>query len=208
MLGRQKDGPGVGLPYLADLYYLGQLSGLAFAGANWRPLEGDRGPGIGDAILRGLEVTGLNLGSTQLVALPACDTGRGPLINGEGVLGLQRAFEVAGARSVLASLWKVDDNATHALMEEFYEALWAGRTATGGPISKIEALRQAQVMMIHRYDVGTKTIRLRASWASRCHSTLRKWLRRKARPGPTSSRLGSGRHSHSRRLAMTANLFQ
>src|SRR5262249_14177788 len=58
---------------------------------------------------------------------------------GEGLLGLQRAFAVAGCRSVVSSLWSVNDAATNVLMERFYHHLWEKK------LSKLEALRQAQL---------------------------------------------------------------
>jgi CHAT domain-containing protein len=78
----------------------------------------------------------------DLVTLSACDTGLGKEMGGEGVIGLTRAFQYAGARSVLASLWSVSDVSTADLMRRFYSHLRAGR-------SKDEALRRAQVELIH-----------------------------------------------------------
>jgi CHAT domain-containing protein len=85
----------------------GLLSGVVFAGVN-RP---DRRPE--ETILTALEAGELDLGKVDLVVLSACDTGRGQVAGGEGVLGLQRAFQLAGARSVVASLWSVPDEETH-----------------------------------------------------------------------------------------------
>ena len=62
----------------------------------------------------------------DLVVLSGCETGRGKIYQAEGIIGLTRAFMVAGAPRVLCSLWKVDDEATRALMTEFY-ALWSRR---------------------------------------------------------------------------------
>jgi CHAT domain-containing protein/Tfp pilus assembly protein PilF len=117
----------------------GLLSGLVLAGAN-RPTDTDNG------VLTALEVESLDLGSAELVVLSACETGLGRTAGGEGLLGLQRAFQVAGARTVVAGLWKVDDAATRALMAEFYRNLWDGQQG------KLEALRQAQLAMLRSYD--------------------------------------------------------
>jgi CHAT domain-containing protein/Tfp pilus assembly protein PilF len=112
------------------------LSGLVCSGAN---LEGTPARGI----LSADAIAGLDLRRLRLVVLSACDTGLGDVAGGEGVFGLQRAFHVAGARNVVASLWKVDDEATAALMTLFYQALWRGR----GPLTPLEALRQAQLAL-------------------------------------------------------------
>ncbi len=79
----------------------------------------------------------------DLVVLSACDTGIGEIRGGEGIIGLTRAFQYAGARSVLASLWRVEDEATAELMERFYRHLRAGK-------AKDEALRAAQLELIRR----------------------------------------------------------
>ena len=78
----------------------------------------------------------------DLVALSACESGSGAAVADEGLIGLTRAFHFAGARAVLASLWKVYDRSTSILMERFYTHWAAGR-------SKAEALRAAQLDMIH-----------------------------------------------------------
>jgi CHAT domain-containing protein/tetratricopeptide (TPR) repeat protein len=94
-------------------------SGLAFAGANRRTAESS---GSDNGILTAEEIASLDLSGVDWVVLSACDTGRGEFRAGEGVLGLRRAFEVAGARHVIMSLWPVDDEATREWMRELYEA--------------------------------------------------------------------------------------
>lgn len=93
-------------------------SGLVLAGAN----AGDGGGGD-DGLLTSAEVSWLDLGGVDLAVLSACESGRGTPAAGEGTLGLARAFRLAGARRVVASLWKVDDEAAELLMERFYAAL-------------------------------------------------------------------------------------
>jgi CHAT domain-containing protein len=119
-------------------FHPGLLSGLAFVGAN-RPA----GPGEDDGILTALEVAALDLGGVELVVLSACETGLGESAGGEGLLGLQRGFQVAGAHAVVASSWKVPDEPTRALMVRFYRNLWGER-----PMSKLEALCEAQRWML------------------------------------------------------------
>jgi CHAT domain-containing protein len=106
-------------------------SGLILSGVN------NTGSLSEDGILTAYEATSLSLDSTYLVILSACETGLGEIRNGEGVYGLQRGFAVAGARYLLMSLWKVDDEATAFLMESFYKHWLEGEA----PVS---ALRKAQ----------------------------------------------------------------
>lgn len=111
-------------------------SGLLFSGANIA-LAGEELPDdVEDGILTAQEIADLDLGKVDLVVLSACETGRGD-VKGDGVFGLQRGFKLAGARSLLMSLWKVDDEPTMVLMTEFYRNLLDGK-------SKVESLRLAQ----------------------------------------------------------------
>ena len=91
---------------------------MAFAGANRRAKASE---GEEDGILTAEEVASLNLEGTEWAVLSACDTGLGTIKAGEGVFGLRRAFQVAGARTVIMSLWSVDDQATRAWMRALYE---------------------------------------------------------------------------------------
>jgi CHAT domain-containing protein len=118
----------------------GLLSGLCFAGYNRPPADpASGGPDRGAVLMTAEEVEGLDLTGCELVVLSACETGLGRVAGGEGVMGLQRAFHVAGARSVIASLWRVDDASTLELMEAFYRHLWADG------LPQLEALRRAQL---------------------------------------------------------------
>jgi CHAT domain-containing protein/Tfp pilus assembly protein PilF len=120
-------------------WHPGLLSGLVLAGAN-RPAQAE----LGDGVLTALEVAQLDLSGVELAVLSACETGLGEAAGGEGLLGLQRAFQVAGARSVVASLWKVDDDACHLVMVGLYENLWRSKQ----PLGKLEALRQSQLALL------------------------------------------------------------
>jgi CHAT domain-containing protein/tetratricopeptide (TPR) repeat protein len=108
------------------------LSGLVFAGANRADTPG-RGLVTGEALVD------RDLSGLELAVLSACETGLGDVAGGEGIFGLQRAFHLAGTRNLIASLWKVEDNATAALMAIFYRELWQNNQ------SPLEALRRAQL---------------------------------------------------------------
>jgi CHAT domain-containing protein len=119
------------------------LSGLVLAGANLpvsRDMlglpQGDRG------ILTAEIIAGLPLQNLDLAVLSACETGLGRVAGGEGIFGLQRAFHLAGTRTVVASLWSVDDRVTLALMKAFYTHL------SSGTMSAPEALRRAQLEIL------------------------------------------------------------
>src|SRR5205807_2929775 len=112
------------------------------AGANRRGADAPRDGGI----LTAEAVAGLPLDHLELAVLSACETGLGEAAGGEGVFGLQRAFHLGGARHVVASLWKVDDEATAALMTLFYRNIWEQK------LPPIEALRRAQLAV--RYNPG------------------------------------------------------
>lgn len=119
-------------------------SGLLLAGAASGRSSGLRND---DGVLTAYEASLLHLQHTDLVTLSACETGLGELVNAQGVYGLQRAFLTAGARSVLMSLWTVDDDATQLLMTAFYRYYLRDKV-TGG---KREALRRAQVEVRKQY---------------------------------------------------------
>ncbi|CAM4120747.1 CHAT domain-containing tetratricopeptide repeat protein [Corallococcus exiguus] len=96
------------------------------------------------ALVTALELAGLDLWGTQLVVLSACDTGRGAVRRGQGVYGLRRAFLVAGAETVVMSLWKVDDATTRTLMETYYRHLLGGEGLATALREAMRELRRAQ----------------------------------------------------------------
>ena len=112
-------------------------AGVALAGANSAPGASQSG------ILTALEAANLNLWGTQLVTLSACDTGVGDVRPGEGVYGLRRAFVLAGAESLVMSLWPVSDYGTRQMMTAYYRGLKEG-------LGRAEALRQARLQMLAR----------------------------------------------------------
>jgi CHAT domain-containing protein/Tfp pilus assembly protein PilF len=115
-------------------------SGLALAGAN---TNRNTDALHDDGILTALEASSLNLWGTKLVTLSACDTGVGEVRNGEGVYGLRRAFVLAGAETLVMSLWPVSDYVTREIMTKYYTGLRAG-------LGRGDALRQAQLAMLRR----------------------------------------------------------
>ncbi len=101
-------------------------SGLVFSGAN-QYLAGIKGKdGLDNGLLTAREIALMDLSSTDLVVMSACETGAGHA-TAEGVMGLQRGFKLAGANTLVMSLWKVNDQATAAMMSAFYRHLAQGK---------------------------------------------------------------------------------
>jgi CHAT domain-containing protein len=119
-------------------------SGLALAGANTWLKAGKPPEEAEDGLLTAEDVSGLDLLATELVVLSACETGLGQVHVGEGVFGLRRAFVLAGAKTLVMSLWKVPDEPTRELMEDFYRRILAGQ-------GRADALRAAQLTMKMKY---------------------------------------------------------
>jgi CHAT domain-containing protein/tetratricopeptide (TPR) repeat protein len=124
------------------------LSGIALAGANLRAQAGAEDE---DGILTAEEIASLDLSGVEWAVLSACETALGTIQAGEGILGLRRAFEVAGARTLITSLWNVDDRTTLEWMRDLYR-----RRAQG--LSTAEAVRQASLDILKaRRAKGTST---------------------------------------------------
>jgi CHAT domain-containing protein len=118
--------------------------GLALAGANAWIQNVDPPADAEDGLLTAEDVSSLDLLNTELVVLSACGTGLGEIRTGEGVFGLRRAFVLAGAKTLVMSLWRVPDDPTREFMEELYRHLLAGR-------GRADALRETQLAMKMKY---------------------------------------------------------
>lgn len=119
-------------------------SGVLLTGPEKAPEIGDTN---NDGVLQAWEIYSQLKLKAELVVLSACETGRGKNVRGEGLIGLTRALQYAGARSILASQWKVADFSTARLMLAFHRSLRDGLT-------KDEALRQAMALVRHNPETA------------------------------------------------------
>lgn len=118
-------------------------TGLMFAGANNAFINKVGDTGLDDGILTAKEICNLNLQNVNLVVLSACKSGLGE-VSRDGVYGLQRAFKKAGVKSIVMSLWAIDDSVTQDFMVYFYKGLASG-------LSKAKALLQAKMLIRENY---------------------------------------------------------
>jgi CHAT domain-containing protein/tetratricopeptide (TPR) repeat protein len=136
------EAPGASIIHLAAHAFVDErhpgFSGIALAGG----APGDSIVAEADGLLQAFEIMGHDF-DLDLVVLSACESGHGRLERGEGLIGLARAFRLAGARNLIVSLWKVDDAATAGFMSEFYARLSAGAAPAA-------ALRGAKLALITR----------------------------------------------------------
>jgi CHAT domain-containing protein len=110
------------------------VSGVALAGASQHASR----PAEDDGLFTAADFATLDLRGTQLVVLSACDTATGAVVEGQGAQGLQQAVLTAGVPSMVMSLWKVPDEDTRALMDQFYQGVVSG-------LGPREALQRAQL---------------------------------------------------------------
>jgi len=132
------------------------LCGLALAGANLPPDVAGRAEGL----ITAEEIAALDLSACELAVLSACDTSVGERRSGQGVASLQRALQMAGARSVITALWKVPDEATRELMVEFYRRLWVDKKP------KYRALWEAKMHIRDAKDDGGRPKYVVRDWAA------------------------------------------
>ena len=107
-------------------------------------------PQRNDYVLKMSDVQAANL-RARLVVLSCCHSGRGRILKGEGVVGIARAFLAAGARSVLVTLWAIDDEATMVFMKSFYQHLKEGKTASVAVQQSMKSLRESEEHSEMRY---------------------------------------------------------
>lgn len=114
---------------------------LLLAGAAQAALSPDS---TQDGLITAREVSSMNLGGTQLVVLSACETGSGSVETGQGVYGMRRAFLIAGAETLVTSLWRVADQETSQLMERYYQNLKTGQGRAAAMQQAAQWMRQKQ----------------------------------------------------------------
>ncbi len=133
----------------------GLLSGLVLAGANKAPDEGRE-----DGFLTAEELSFLDLTNLDLVVLSACETALGRAEAGEGMLGLRRTLRQAGVKTVIGSLWSVQDESTSELMQDFYRRLWIEKK------TKLQSLREAQLAMLKKNRIENDGQGLPSTWGA------------------------------------------
>ena len=119
-------------------------SGLIMSGANAAWIDGVQVHNVDDGVLTAEEISQMDLRNTTLAVISACESGLGKITN-DGIEGLVRGFKSAGVKTVVVTLWKVDDAATELMMTEFYKSLMSGK-------SRREAFGLARDIVKERYE--------------------------------------------------------
>ena len=130
-------------------------SGLALSGANKTVEKIDDS---NSGIITAEELSTADFSQCKLATLSACDTGLGKELTGQGIMGLRSALMAAGARCVLLSLWKIPDDVTVMLMQEFYKNLWTNK------MDPADALRRAQDTIVKQIAPGINKPKSWAGW--------------------------------------------
>jgi len=128
------------------------LSGLALGGANRRQAVGLTDE---DGILTAEEIAASDLSGVEWAVLSACSTGIGQVQAGEGVLGLRRAFQVAGVRSIIMSLSPVDDEAAREWIQALYAARFLDRAGTAAAVRRasLESLKRRKEKKLSTHPI-------------------------------------------------------
>ncbi|HIK12749.1 MAG TPA: tetratricopeptide repeat protein [Oscillatoriaceae cyanobacterium M33_DOE_052] len=133
-------------------------SGLALAGANTSLFKQPLPPEAGKGLVFAQDVAALDLWANELTVLSACETGIGDVKIGEGVFGLRRAFPFAGSKTLLMSLWSVDDKATALLMNRFFDNLRQGLGRADALAKAQNYLRNVTVAELRQFDLGQEIL--------------------------------------------------
>ncbi len=133
-------------------------SGLALAGANTSLFQQPLPPEAGKGLVFAQDVAALDLWANELTVLSACETGIGDVKIGEGVFGLRRAFPFAGSKTLLMSLWSVDDKATALLMNRFFDNLRQGLGRADALAEAQNYLRNVTVAELRQFDLGQEIL--------------------------------------------------
>lgn len=129
-------------------------SALALAGANTWAKGGKLPPEAGKGILFAQDIAGLDLWANEVTVLSACETAIGDVAIGEGVFGLRRAFAVAGAKTLIMSLWSVNGWTTALLMERFFDHCEAGLGRAAALQEAQNYLRNITVRELQKFELG------------------------------------------------------
>ncbi|NEO98649.1 MAG: tetratricopeptide repeat protein [Symploca sp. SIO2E9] len=133
-------------------------SGLALAGANTRLSGKTLPPQAGKGLIFAQEIATLDLWANEISVLSACNTAMGDVKAGEGVFGMRRAFTLAGAKTLIMSLWSVPDRATALLMDCFFDNLQQGLDRASALQKAQNYLRTVTVRELQQFSLGSEIL--------------------------------------------------